>query len=518
VRRLRAKAWLVALLAVAACGATFQGGGGYEQNSHYALVRALGDGGLRINTALTQIGSLKTGDVVRNHGHIYSNKPPGMAFVALPAYLVLRAVGVDTVSDPSRTLWFIGLAGVVLPFFVLLLLVRWVTERIEPGWGTVTAVVLGLGTTLLPFAQLFYAHTLAAALLFGCFALLFRERHGEASLVFVALAGACAGYAFGTEIQSAAIALVLGVYALVRRPILSRGLAFTAGGIVGALPFLVYTWAIWGRLTFGWVGRADGLGLHYGLTHVHIHKVHRNGLAWPDPHSAWMVLLSSRGIFVVTPVLVCALVGLVLLVRSQLRAEGIVCLCAVGIPIVLDAGYYPESITAPFGGLKIASRYLIPTFPFLAVGLAKAFRRWPYATLGLSAVSVAIMSAVTMTYPESGFDGRWLRRLGEGSITPLGWAGVPDWRAAVPFVVFVAIALGATWLTVPREAPATRQLVTGAVVLAAWAVYALVVHTPWPTLKSRMVNGFDAFAVAALCCAALLALAALYTRRARTAT
>ena len=50
----------------------------------------------------------------------------------------------------------------MLPFLVLLLLVRSVVERFAPGFGTATAAIAGLGTLLLPFATLFFSHILSA--------------------------------------------------------------------------------------------------------------------------------------------------------------------------------------------------------------------------------------------------------------------------------------------------------------------------------------------------------------------
>jgi hypothetical protein len=517
----RRHAGLIAIVAVALAGATFQGGGGYEQNAHYALVRALGDGTLNVDKTRLELGQLSTGDTVRHSGHLFSNKPPMMAFVVLPAYLALDAAGVDTLHNPDRTLWVLGLFGVVLPFFVLLLLVRWVADRIEPGWGTPTAVLVGLGTSLLPFATLFWAHMLAACLLFGAFALLFRERRGAASLWPVLAAGVLVGLAFGTEIQAAETGAVLGVFALVRRPILSRGAVYTAGGALGALPFLLYTWAIWGTpFTFRWVGRADGLGLNGGgPERGRPQHVHANGLGLPSAHSAWMVLLSTRGIFVVTPIVVLGLVGLVLLIRSRFRTEGIVCASIVAVQVILDSGYYTSSISAAFGGFNITSRYLIPALPFLGVATVCALRRFPLVALGLGIVSAAIVAAATATHAAASYDGKWLQRVRAGDFSPLGWAGVPDWRAAVPFVLFIAVALVATALVLPRVEMRPRDLVVAALVLVAWAAVAVLDRSPWPMLtQARMVNGLDAFALVALVGALLLGGASLYARRARTAT
>ena len=50
-------------------------------------------------------------------------------------------------------IYLIGLWGNVLPGLLLLLLVWRVAERFEPGYGVAAAVVLGLGTMVLPFSR-----------------------------------------------------------------------------------------------------------------------------------------------------------------------------------------------------------------------------------------------------------------------------------------------------------------------------------------------------------------------------
>jgi hypothetical protein len=246
--------------------------------------------------------------------------------------------------------------------------------------------------------------------------------------------------------------------------------------------------------------------------------VHANGLGWPDAHAAWNVLFSTRGMFALAPILLCGLVGIVLMIRSRFRAEGVVCACAVGLQVLLDSSYFTHSASAAFGGLQLTSRYLIPAVPFLGVAAVMALRRWPVVVGSLFVVGAAIAAVVTMTHPSSGYDGLWVERLRARTFSPLGWVGVPDWRAALPFVLFVGIALAATCWTLPRIHVTARALAVAAAVLAAWAAFALVDRTPWPTLGLKMVDGLDAFAVFALVCAGALGLLALYTRRARAAT
>ena len=49
----------------------------------------------------------------------------------------------------------------MIPAIALLLLVRWVAERIEPGYGTAAAITLGLGTIVMTFAAEYFSHVVA---------------------------------------------------------------------------------------------------------------------------------------------------------------------------------------------------------------------------------------------------------------------------------------------------------------------------------------------------------------------
>src|SRR5437016_601676 len=106
-------------------------GGGWNQNSHLALIRALSDGTPIIDKTRYETGSWYfTGDVSYYRGHTYSNKAPGFAFAVLPAYEVMKAVGkAKPAADITGQLWFLGLWGLALPAFVILLLVRRIADE-----------------------------------------------------------------------------------------------------------------------------------------------------------------------------------------------------------------------------------------------------------------------------------------------------------------------------------------------------------------------------------------------------
>ena len=257
---------------------------GWAQTSHYALVRALSHGTPKIDAY-----HWETRDKSWYHCHFYAVKGPGLALFTLPLYEALHAVDAEETSDwaarraranaagrwsaggrpnglyghslqrallvrtqverETGMVWALGLLGAVLPAVLMLLLVRSLAERVEPGLGTAAAVTLGVATLVLPFATLYFSHLLAALLGFAAFAVLWREREGPARLGLVAAAGLLSGLAITTEYPLAIVAGIVGLYALARGDVIRRGLAYGSGALAGLVPLAAFNLWAFGSLT-----------------------------------------------------------------------------------------------------------------------------------------------------------------------------------------------------------------------------------------------------------------------------
>jgi hypothetical protein len=467
--RPRGRLALAAVLLVGLAYATMIQSFSWNQTSHYDLIRSL-------NVERTSIDGLQqnTGDKVFYKGHWYSARAPGLALFALPFYDTLKALDAEkwarareAMRGEDETIYLIGLWGNVLPGLLLLLLVWRVAERWQPGFGAAAAVTLGLGTMILPLSTLLFSHVFTAFLGFGAFALMLRERDGPASPALLAVAGLAMGYAVASEYPLFFVAAVLGLYLLSRRDalnargVLTRAGAYIAGGIAGIVPLLLYNhfaFHSWTHLAYSDVPRQQ-----HGFF----------GIDVPSLKVLATLLLDSRGLLTISPVLVMGAVGTILLYRRAMRAEALtiaaVCLCYVGY----NSGYY-----LPFGGGFMGPRFLTTMLPFLAAPLGIAFRRFPGPTIALAAASVTTTVIATMTHPLIGYENEavvWTRFLSKGFFQPTiasayglgrGWGGIwPFLVAAGAGVLLAALATSRVRLTL-------AALAAGALALLAWGLFA----------------------------------------------
>jgi hypothetical protein len=440
---------------------------GWNQTSHYALVRALSHGHTNIDPYKGT-----TGDKAKSRGHWYSSRAPGLAFYMLPAYKAMTVLGVDKDTHKNvagkkndEMVWALGLWATVIPAVLMLLLVRWLADRLEPGYGTAAAVTLGLGTLILPFATLLFSHVFSALLGLAAFAILWRERERGSPpprLLFSALAGLLVGYGFTTEYPVFIVGAVLGVYLLATFPDRAKhALAYIGGGVLGIVPLMLYDKAAFGS--------------YFHVAYADLPKHHRGffGINLPNPKVAAELLFSSRGLLTLAPVLALSVAGTVWLYRRGRRAEALV-IGAVGLLfLVYNSGYY-----LPYGGQVPGPRFLITALPFLAVPLALAYRRLPGPTLALAAASTVCLTVPTLVKPfvsAEGDTGQWMRQFESHNFqaqvsTTLGaWR----WGSLVPFAVFVLGAVMLAARATPRLNLTWRSVAAGLAAVAVWAPLAI---------------------------------------------
>ena len=501
----------LALQAVAALAVAFlimAPGRGWNMDAHYALIRALADGTPTIDKTRHEVGA--TRDVSIINGHYYAAKSPGLAMWTLPAYLVLKAAGGakpvahDRLAE-TKQLWYLSIWGAVIPAAMLLLLVFFAADRLVPGYGLAAAVTLGVGTMVLPFATLFFAHSLSAMLLFAAFAVLWRERRGPPRQSLVLAAGLFAGLAASTDFPVAVPGAIVGLYVLARQERVRRVAAYSAGALLGGLPTLLFNqWAFGSPLKFG--GYAD---VHLpGVSHAN--RAGLYGVTLPSFRAAAELLFAPIGLLTVMPVLAIGAVGAVLIYRNGHRAEALLIGgVAVGNLVLISAYNGGDSATnGPLGGGSPGPRFLMPMLPFLALGIAAAYRRLPVTTLALAVASAVQLVVITMTSPINAPDTSWFHAFAKLQFTRsiLYFVG---WQWLAPLVFLAALGAGVRLAVAATTRPTTslQDVATGVLAFCGWLLF--VFRGPALLKGHALGNG----AAAAFLFAASLALVAALAPR-----
>ena len=313
------------------------------------------------------------------NGHLYSDKAPGMSVLELPSS---EAVGLPTPYHwpyEGLRLWAVRVLASGLALIVGAFLVGRISEGIAPGYGGAALVTYALGTLVAPLAAANFEHVTAGTVALGAFALAWRRRP--------LLAGLAAGAAVDFAYETGLVVLILGAYVAFKGG--RRGLAAFALGLVpGAVLLGAYDWAAFGapwHLSYSYKSAEFSAQQSSGLFGIHL----------PYLHAIHAVLVGRGGLLMISPVLVAAVYGLVLL-RRRFPAEAAVCGAVTLAFLLLNWGYFD-----PYGGLSPGPRFFVPAIPFLALGLATAFAARFWLTTALAALSIAPMTGLTLTWANS---------------------------------------------------------------------------------------------------------------------
>ena len=487
----------------------------WAQSSYFLLTKSLARGTARIDSDQWQ-----TGDKSWVNGHFYSVKAPGMPVMLVPPYLGLRAIGFDGVSSsyesgkksskpaagpPAKrramaklkkerlTIWALGIFGTVIPFLILLFLVRRDAEVVASGTGVATALTLGFGTMLLPFASHLFGHVLGALLLYLSFHLLFRERRTKPDLKLLALAGLSAGVAVDVEYPMAFGGLVLGIYAISTqagvpfslRTLVTRGLAFGSTLLAALVPLAIYNRLAFGSFSYMSYNAAVAVQGKSGHAKIGLNDSGFFGISIPDPTSFVDILASPRGLLSISPVCAIAVVGLLWVWRKGFRFEVLAVSAIVAIYLIYVSGYW-----LPFGGNSPGPRFLIPILPFIALGLAASFERMPLPTLGLAVVSASVMVVASLAGPlvAPGSVHSWWSHLLAGNSTASAGTliGLPKgfWSASLIYLSWAAAVVCGAFSSRWEVNVSRSQLLLTAALIGGWAVLGLFIS---PALGEKKI-------------------------------
>lgn len=383
--------------------AYFYEGGGWNQNSRFDLLRAI----VERHTLQIDAYHENTQDKAHFRGHYYSDKAPGLVFLAVPFGLVAREVmglvGIDPGSVRGEfllsyllTLWAVALptslAGVCLFFLAL----RLGCDATASG---LASLVMAIATPIWAYASLFWAHALVGAcLLFGLLAALkVKESSGAIPQFVWALAvGLAAGWATVTEYPAVPASAVLACFALAqvwRNGVASRWRTAAGVGVgagICALVLFSYLYAAFGSFR-------PSYSYYDATSFSFMQQQGYMGLTYPHPDRLLKLLFGcARGLFFASPVMLAAPVGLWLLWK---RRHSTAALVAGGIAVyyfLFNASFYWWK-----AGLTFGPRYAGAAIPLLCLGVAVgwqfATKPWRAVMLGLAMISMFIALMVVST-------------------------------------------------------------------------------------------------------------------------
>src|SRR5579864_8368197 len=152
----------------------FYEGGGWNQNSRFDLLRAI----IERHTLQIDAYHENTEDKAHFNGHYYSDKAPGLVFLAVPfavaARPMMRVAGVDPGSPRGEVVlsYVVSVFSVALPTALAGVCLFFLALRLGIGRSGAAfgALVMGLGTPIWAYASLFWAHALVGAFLIFAFA------------------------------------------------------------------------------------------------------------------------------------------------------------------------------------------------------------------------------------------------------------------------------------------------------------------------------------------------------------
>jgi len=421
-----------------------------QQASRYALTAAVADDGTLVLDGYVDVLGIDRSVV---DGHTYSDKAPAQPLAGVPLYALYRAIGGEPATELRternlglwwQTLWFAAIPAAALAVLIRREASLAVPDR--PSIATATALALVCGTLLLPFGAMLFTHVLTAALGLAAARHIAIPPGGPGAHRHLLVAGALLGTAVAVEYTALLLVLVLAVAATLRHAHVA--LIATIGA---AVPIALLGW--YHTAVFG---RPWETGYRHSAGYADLHAQGALGFESPRWDRLGDALLGARGLLVLSPIVLMGAVGLLARARkSELRWHVSTAAGVIGTFLVFQAGW-----PLPTGGDSPGPRHLLPALPFLAFGVAEAFRRWTLLTSATAVVSATVMLAATTTDPLLPMDGghprQWFQAILDGrTIDTVLTMATGRWAVVVPIV----LAGTAAWLaiTIDRASSATME-------------------------------------------------------------
>jgi hypothetical protein len=385
------------------------------------------DSRLKMVVAVVEDGSFQidkylgtTVDYAKVNGHYYSDKAPGVAFLGIPIYAVVRGVFETPLmgkvierlaNSPSfqstlkedgsgvqETKVRFALAQVVIalivgaiPTAILgVLIFQWLERLIPVAWPRMLlAVSYGLLTPAFAYANTLYGHQLSAALLFGAFYIISRDKK-PLNIPALLSVGVLLAYSVVTEYPTALVVGILFFYAFYR--LYRQGQWLNILWVIATAAPIALGWMLYNKTIFG---GPFNLGYSYSELWVKQHSTGFMSLTLPSFSALWGITFGVfRGLFVLAPWLLFSLPGFaVWWQEKRWRAEWWVITLSV-----IAMYFFNASSDMWWGGFSIGPRYILPSLPFLILPIAGTLSRWGKTIWGQVVFGFTILWAWIATW------------------------------------------------------------------------------------------------------------------------
>lgn len=349
--------------------ATMSGITSSNDGSHYALTRAIVE--QRTFSIDAYDPYAEGNDLAKRDGRLYSDRPPGTALTASLFYAIGQRLPQPPALLSSRhnpenpTLLYVMLlpawagAGTVVLLYCLLRMLG-----VSRFGALTTCLALGLSTAHWKYSSVLFSHALSSFTVMLTIYLVFRiERSKSYSpVLLLLLLGFILGYAVLVEYSNAILVVVIFLYLVCQTDPFKMNLMLAKAGLLalGGLPPAIFL-AVYNTINFGgpftlsyeyainypWAGdfgSTFNFPLGQGLRGMLIWGA---GGGWCDP------TCYNQGLFMLSPVLLLSLPGLVIYFRRA-RREFVL---TTGL-FLIYLGLFAKHRT--FHGFTADGRYLVP--------------------------------------------------------------------------------------------------------------------------------------------------------------
>jgi hypothetical protein len=364
---------------------------GWNENSRFDLTRAI------VEEGRIEIESYhnNTGDRSYYNEHYYSDKPPGVSFLASPVYAVLYSIlgsgdAKDFITEefnkaviqiPYFESLEVQLSKILLvvifsslPGALSVIILYKILGKFKVKGRLFVSILYGLSTLIFPWSSVFFGITLATFLGLLGFYLIYNSESKRNYLI----AGILLGMSIVTDYLMIPLSFLLILF--IKRPKFLK--LYLLGLLIGASPLLIYNFSIFGNplnLTASYMDKDVWIAPQ---------------LFSQKPVDNVLVLLQIlfypyRGLFFYHPVYIFSLLGLYFFYKSWKR-EAILIFLLFFSYVVINA-----CVASWWGGTSFGLRYLLPSSPFLMIPLGVFFDK---ARKNKFLISIFLISVLLSTF------------------------------------------------------------------------------------------------------------------------